>query len=330
MVQKVEISPKTIVFTVFFLLSLYLVYFFRDVLAGLFVSVLLTTALNPIVTKLEEYRIPRPVGILLMYILLITFLAFTIGIIVPPLVTQTNNLLDTLPIESLSKKFAPIEVNLESLQLIASQWGSFAQVGKVVTGAFSAVITFFTFLVITFYMLMERKNLHKHLVFIFGKDAEEGKAENFLSEVDKQIGGWVRGEFTLMVVIGVLTYIGLTLLGIPYALALAIIAGVLELVPNIGPIISAIPTIIIAAMSTQNPVMALFVAVLYLLVQQLENNFIVPKVMQSAVGIHPLVTILLIVIGLKLMGIPGAILAVPVYLVIKVFYKELKPHVKIF
>lgn len=328
--RKIEISPKTIIFTVFFLLSLYLVYILRELLIGLFISVLLTTALNPVVNKLEKYKVPRGLGILMVYILLIIFFVFTISIIVPPLVTQTNNLLETLPLQNLSKKLQPVEVNLESLQLITNQLGSFAPVVKFITGTFSAIITLFTFLVITFYMLMERKHLHKHLVFIFGKDADAGKAENFLEEVDKQIGGWVRGEFFLMVIIGVATYIGLTLLGVPYALALAIIAGILELVPNIGPIISAIPAILIAAIATQNPLMAFFVAVLYLVIQQLENNFIVPKVMQTAVGIHPLVTILLIIVGLKLAGIAGAVLAVPAFLVVKVVYKELKPHVKIF
>src|SRR5690606_25972552 len=114
------------------------------------------------------------------------------------------------------------------------------------------------------------------------------------------------------------TYVGLMLLGVPYAVPLAIIAGLLEIIPNIGPTISAIPAILVPLLVMHDPVTALFVAALYIIIQQVENNVLVPKIMQSAVGIHPLITILLIIIGLKLSGVAGAILAVPLFLVGKV------------
>ena len=96
----------------------------------------------------------------------------------------------------------------------------------------------------------------------------------------------------------------------------------LEIVPNIGPTIAAVPAALVPMMTGQNPITSIFVIALYILIQQVENNLIVPKVMQSAVGIHPLVTIILIIMGLKISGISGAVLAVPVFLVIKVIYNE--------
>ena len=123
-----------------------------------------------------------------------------------------------------------------------------------------------------------------------------------------------------MSIIGVLIYIGLRLLGIPYALPLAIFAGILEAVPNIGPVISAIPGVVIAL--TISPVMGLAAAALYFLVQQLENSVVVPKVMQKATGVNPLITILSLAIGFQLAGPLGAILAVPIVIVVHVFATE--------
>ncbi len=325
MVHKIEISTRTIASIFLFLLGLYVTYILRDLIIGLFIAVLLTTALDPLVTLLEKFRVPRPLGIILVYILAIAVVAFMVITILPPLITQTNNLITALPIQSLADKLKPAEVNLQSLQLITNQLGSFAPVVKLVTSTFSAVVAIFTFLVITYYLLMERRHVHKHLTFFFGHDGAEKKAEKFVNALDKQLGGWVRGELALMLIVGAMTYLGLLLLGIPYALPLAILAGFLELIPNIGPTLSAIPSIVLALVATHNPLMAIFVIALYILVQQLEINFIVPKVMQSAVGIHPLATIILIIAGLKLMGIVGAVLAVPLFLVCKVIHQEYKP-----
>jgi predicted PurR-regulated permease PerM len=124
-----------------------------------------------------------------------------------------------------------------------------------------------------------------------------------------------------MFIIGLTTYIGLTILGIEYALPLAVIAGLLELVPTIGPIISSVPAILIALV--QSPVLAIAVAALYLLIQQAENNIIVPKVMERAVGVLPLVTILALLIGGTLFGVVGAVIAVPTVAMIQVVVEEL-------
>jgi predicted PurR-regulated permease PerM len=131
----------------------------------------------------------------------------------------------------------------------------------------------------------------------------------------------VRGELTLMTIIGVLTYIGLSLLGIPYALPLAILAGFLEIIPGIGPILSAIPGILLGL--TISPVMAIAAAALYFLIQQIENTVIVPKVMQKATGINPLVTMISLAVGFKMAGVLGAILAVPIVIVLHVFVVEI-------
>lgn len=328
-VHKVEISQRNIVFTILLLVGIYLLFLIRDVITGLFISILFATALNPLVNRIEKLKIPRAMAIFAVYILIITILGFLTSAVIPPLIVQTSKLMQSIPIDSISEKFQPIEVNLESLQIITNQLGSVTPLLRVVSSTFSSIVTVVTFAVITFYLLLERRNLHKYLIVLFGDSNAESKAESFVDKLEHQIGGWVRGEVLLMFIVGLITYFGLRLLNIPFALPLAIIAGFLELIPNIGPTISALPAIVVPVIAGQNPIMALFVAALYVLVQQLENNIIVPKVMQSVAGVHPLVTIIVIVIGLKLTGVTGAILAVPFYLIAKVtFFEVIQPYLK--
>jgi len=129
------------------------------------------------------------------------------------------------------------------------------------------------------------------------------------------LGAWVRGQLTLALIIGLATFIGLSFLRLPYVLPLSIIAGILEIVPMIGPIISAIPAIIIAF--TISPVLALATTAFYFLVQQAEAHLVVPFVMKRAVGLPPLVTIVALMVGAKLAGITGGLLAVPIVVVIQ-------------
>ncbi len=322
MAKTVEISHKNIFFTVALLLGLYLIFLLRDVIFGLFVSVLFATALNPLVNKFEKLKLPRPVAILIIYSLIIAFLVLLFGTLLPPLIDQTLSLINSLPVNSLTSFIAPFEVNLQSLEIITNQLGSVAPIFRIVTSTFSGLIAVFTFMVITFYLLIERKQLPSHVFSLLGDRTSKKEIADFIDRLEHEIGGWIRGQLLLMLIVGFLTYIGLSLLKIPYALPLAILAGLFEIVPNIGPVVSSIPAILAPLLTGQHPFVALFVVALYIIIQQLENNLIVPKVMQTTTGVHPLITIVLIIIGLKLMGVAGAIIAVPSYIVAVTTYRH--------
>jgi predicted PurR-regulated permease PerM len=118
-----------------------------------------------------------------------------------------------------------------------------------------------------------------------------------------------------MLIIGVMTYVSLVLLGIPFALPLAVLAGILEAVPNLGPTIAAIPAIMLGL--TVSPIIGLGALIASIIIQQVESNWIVPKVMQSATGTEPLVTIVVLLVGFTLGGIPGAVLSMPIYLTVQ-------------
>lgn len=318
MPKKIEISHKTIIFTVLFLLSLWFLFQIRQLILILFIAIIFTSALNPVVDRLERWRLPRWLGILILYIVAIGGIGGAIALLIQPLIDQTATVINRIIEYSGQLSQFGIDPNLITSQF--TQLGFVpANILQAIVGFFSNIFSVFFVAIITFYLLLERKNLRKYLVILFG-EGRERQAEDFVNKIEKQLGGWVRGEAVLMTVIGILTYIGLKILGIEFALPLAIFAGLFEIVPNIGPIISAFPAILIGF--SISPVMGLAVTALYFLINQFENVLIAPKVMQKAVGLNPLFIILALAVGLKLAGTMGAILAVPVVLVIKVIYND--------
>ncbi len=150
--------------------------------------------------------------------------------------------------------------------------------------------------------------MNKGFVKLFPKDSQD-EVEDIILKVEEKLGSWLRGQITLSVTIGLLTWIALTIAGVDYALPLALMAGLLEILPTIGPIIAAVPAIIVAL--SDDPTKALIVLVIYIVIQLFENHVLVPRIMAKAVGLNPLVVLLGIIIGAKLLGVAGALLSVP-------------------
>lgn len=314
---RIEISYRTIVFTVIFILFLWFLYIIRSVIIALFVSLILMSALNPLVVRLEKKKIPRPLAILLLFAMILVVFSAVVASVMPPLLEQTRSLIDQTP--SILERLGGLAINQ---QVISDQLGSVpSNIYRFLISTFSNLVALFTLFVLSYYFLSERGNLHRYLAVFFSNNKTEDKAEEFINKIEHHIGGWVRGQLALMVIIGVMTYIGLQILGVNYALPLAILAGLLEIIPNIGPTLSMIPAALIGA--TNSLVTMLATIALYFLIQQFENNIIVPKVMQKAVGVKPLVTIICLMVGLKLAGVLGIILAVPGYLILRLVVEEI-------
>ncbi|MBM3209093.1 AI-2E family transporter [Candidatus Shapirobacteria bacterium] len=318
MTQKVEISHRTVVFTVLFLLALWLLFQVGQIVLAFFISLTLVAALNPLVNQLERLRLPRFLAILIIYFLTFGTFSVAVGLMISPVAEETATLINTLP--SYLDKLGFLGLADPAVLKQLTQFSSLpANLIKFAVSLFSNIVGIFTILVISYYLLMERKNLDSRLVTLFG-ETDSGRAKAFIEEVEFKLGGWVRGEALLMTIVGALYYVGLRLLGVEFALPLAIIGGILEVVPNIGPTISAVPAILVGLMIS--PLHAAAVAGLYFLVQQFENTLIVPTVMKKATGAHPLMTILALMIGWKLAGVLGAVLAVPVALVVLIIMSQ--------
>ncbi len=310
--HRIDISHKTIFFTTAFLGLLWALYQIRDVIILLFVAIIFMSALYPVVESLVKLKIPKALAIAITYIVIIGVIGGLLSVVITPLVEQTVNLSQTLP------------HNLQ--QLLPS--GTFDrtilenQLNNLSTHVLTLTLTIFgnfiamiSVAVLTFYLLLERDRLDQLISQFFVAEKEE-RVKRITRQIEDKLGAWLRGQLALSLLIGVTVYIALFLLNVPYALPLSILAGLLEVVPMIGPIISAIPAVLVAYLTS--PVLALMVTAAFFVIQQLENHVIVPQVMKKAVGLNPLIVILAVAIGGKLLGISGALLAVPIAVVIQI------------
>lgn len=311
MTTKVEISHRTIIFTVVFLAAIWLVLQIRDILFLLFISFILMSALRPIVDWLQSYRIPRILAILLLYSIIFAIFGVAIAGLIPSFSTQSIRLFSSIP-EFLKRIFPIIPIDTNALLDQLAPVGE--NIVKVTIGFFSNIITVLTVMTFTFYFLLERRNLKEFLSGFLGDGLGE-KIFSILLRVEQRLSAWVLGELVLMLFIGIIVYVGLILLKVEFALPLAIIAGLLEIVPTIGPILSALPAILVAFATI--PISAVWVTALYVVVQQIENNFLVPVVMRKSVGLQPILTIIALMIGAKFAGGIGAVLAVPILITIQ-------------
>src|SRR3972149_6084922 len=248
LIRAIEISYKTVIFTVAVLVGLWFIIQIRQIIILVFLSIILLSALLRPVEWLTARRIPRVLSVLLVYIVLIALIAFVIGIIIPPLVAQTSDFISKLPqiVSTINNFLVFNKIPVENLSgIIASQIQQIAQnVLSIFKTIFSSIFLLITIFVFTFYLLLEWKSFVKLIGSPFS-GRQEKKVTSIIAKVETGLGGWVRGQITLSLVVGILTFVGLTILQIPFALPLALVAGILAIVPIVGPIISAIPAILV-------------------------------------------------------------------------------------
>jgi predicted PurR-regulated permease PerM len=319
MPRKIEVSHRTIIFAVLFLLGLWLLYFVRDIILQLFVALLLMTILEPIVIFLTKIKIPKAISVLITYILVLGVLGGVIALIAPALAQQTTNFVNALP-AYLANIGINSSISWDLTSGILTQLGAIpGEILNFTFSIFSNVLSVVTVLIFTFYMLLTHDKLHDQAGFLFGEDRKE-RMGRIIRAWENKLGKWARGQLLLMFAVGLGMYIGLVLIGIPFALPLAILAGLLEIIPILGPIVAAIPAIIIGF--GISPVIGLGVTAVAFLVHQLEGYVLVPKIMEKSVGVSPLLILISIAIGAKLLGVVGVIISVPFVITLQVLAKE--------
>lgn len=320
---KVEISHKTVIFTLGFLAFVWFLFQIRDIIFMVFLSVILVAAFLKPVEWLNTRRVPRVFSVLLVYFLMISLVSVAIGIIIPPLVEQTSALVTRLPqiISTINDFFTFANIPVEDVSSVISRQiqGFIGNIVSISTAILSSIFLVLTVLVISFYLLLDWQKFITLASSPFS-GRQEKKVANVIAKLEAGLGKWVRGQISLSFIVGVLTYIGLELLGVPYALPLALVAAILEIIPIIGPIIAAIPAILVGF--TISPFMGTAAAALFLVVQQLENHVIVPMIMSKVIGLQPPVIIVSLLIGAKIAGIGGAFLAPPVLIIAKIIISE--------
>lgn len=332
----ISISTSTIIKVVFVIGALFFLWMIRDILAIVFVAIILAALIDPLADWFEKHRIPRALSVIVIYVLLIALVGLVLFLLIPPIVEEFGQLaqnfggywesvtagLKDFKVFSIDQGFSS---SLEAgVQSIGDNFSS--AIGKIfgtITGLIGGVIATILVLVITFYMVVEEETARRAY-----RSLAPPKYQPYISQLTgrmkKKIGGWLRGEIILALIVGTLVFIALKILGVNYALLLAIFAGMAEFVPYLGPVLGGIPAVFIAF--AQSPIKALLVLAVFVLIQQLENHLIYPKVMQKAVGLNPVVSIIALLIGAKIGGVVGALLAIPVATVINVFVQDLIQH----
>ena len=329
--ETINISSSTIFRTVFILLAVFFLYLIRDILMIVFVAVVVASAVNGPVSWLQRRKVPRLLGVIFIYLIFLLFLALVVTLIFPPLAEQVKVLAVTFPefmeevglsVQELWGKYQT-EGNLQNILNRVSEVlaESTSNVLGTIIGLFGGLFSAVVILVISFYLAVQEKGVKRFFVSLTPSEHQHYLSD-LIERIQAKIGGWLRGQLLLMLIVGLLTFIGLSLLGVKYALTLALVAALLEIVPYIGPIIASIPAVILAFL--QAPVLALLVLVLYIVIQQIENYIIVPQVMRRTVGLSPIVIIIVMLIGAKLSGVLGIVLAVPLAAAVAEFFKDIQ------
>jgi predicted PurR-regulated permease PerM len=314
---------------------LWAMYLVRGVLLHIYIAALLAIGLSPLVRFIEHQhvlpigtrRLPRWFAILLIYLVVIGAVVGMGMMIVPPLIEQTRDLMRNLPqmIDRaqdylLQRHWIDHKVTWrEAVQQAPDAGGAFDTVFSALSGIVGGLFGLFTILILTFYLLIESDGMLTGFLQLFPRDRRP-RVAMICRQITVKVSAWLMGQLFLSGVIAVTAAIALWLMGIPYFYVLALIAGVGELIPMIGPILSAMPAIAVAF--TVSPMMAVWVAVFWILQQQFESHFLVPKVMSTQVGVSAATVIISLMIGGSLLGILGAILAVPTAAILLVVFQE--------
>jgi len=327
--RKTDPSTTIIIKIVIVLLVLAFLYLIKDILAMVFFALIIGATVAPGVTWLQKFRIPRPLGALLIYAVFIVGIGGLLYLVIPPLVGQMGEIFKMLP--DYLKNSPLFQKGTGSLlnffqgeeTAVANFSRQFSQaLGNMLSGVFKffggAVMVILT-MVLSFFFSVQEQGIKR---FLKATVPQEHQATTFkiITRAQRTFSHWVRGELILGLCVGLLVYIGLALLKVRFALLLGILAGIFELLPFIGPILSAIPGVILAF--TISLPTGFIAAGIYTLVQQLENHILVPQIMKKSVGLNPIVVIIAVLIGGKLGGIAGVIISVPLLAIIAAYLKD--------
>jgi predicted PurR-regulated permease PerM len=309
----------------------------RDALLLIYISALVAIGLSPLVNQLERkrllrQRVPRWAAILVIYLCIISIVVAVAAMVIPAVVMQARELGMELPrllhqaqqwlIDRgvLTREISAREAVQQTAPSTAQDTLGF--VANAVLGVVGGVFGLITVLVLAFYLLVDSSSLVLVFVRLFPRD-QRGKVNDACRRVTSKISAWLGGQLLLAAIIGSTAALGLFLLGVPFFWVLALIAGIGEMIPIVGPILSAVPAIAVAL--SVRPTLALGVILFFFGQQQLENHLLVPKIMQRQVGISPVFIIIALLIGGSLLGVMGAILAVPTAAILQVLFEETLP-----
>jgi predicted PurR-regulated permease PerM len=312
-------------------------YLAREILLVLYISVLLAIGLGPLVHRIERAvpagtrRLPRWFAILVIYFTVVGILIVIGLLVVPPLIEQSRALWQRLPAMlddaqdvliryGLLNHRITLEEAMRSAPAPGDAVGAVGTVATALTAAAGGVVALVTVLILTFYLLVESDSLFAGFARLFPR-SERQRVQEVSTKISTKVSAWLNGQLILGGTIGLTAAIGLYFLGVPYFYVLALLAAMGEMIPVVGPVFAAVPAVAVAF--TVSPRTAILTALFMIAQQQFENHLLVPKVMARQVGVSAVVVIVALLVGGSLLGILGAILAVPTAAIVQVVVQEL-------
>ncbi|MFO0718692.1 MAG: AI-2E family transporter [Candidatus Paceibacterota bacterium] len=328
----IKVIVISVLFVVLFLL--------RDLVLVVLAAIVVASSIEPITRWFVSRKIPRLPSVMLIYFSLALIFIGGFYFLILPLLNDSSSFLSSLPqyinqgSESIrGSSFVQSEPIFQQISSGVSL-GNFAEHGNKILASLSAgfwntvsvvfgsLLSFVLIIVLSFYLAVQENGVGKFLKIISSR-----RYENYITDLWKRseikIGLWMQGQLLLVVIIGVIVYLGLALFGVRHALLLAVLAGVFELIPLFGPILAAIPAILIGFVDGGLS-MGLIIAGFYLVVQQFENQLIYPLVVKKVVGVSPIIVIIALVAGAQLAGFLGMLLSVPLAAIIMEFVNDLE------
>ncbi|TSC89862.1 MAG: hypothetical protein G01um10143_352 [Parcubacteria group bacterium Gr01-1014_3] len=310
---------------VLMLLLVWVLYVAREIVVALFLAIVVSAAFDPAVSWMEKRKIPRILGTLGMYILMIFLIGMLVYAVVPIALSElsiflgnlgkiSGNLSDLVDASSLIQAVNQSLTRLTNLLLSGSS--SLLDIGSQFLGGLTMTISVF---VLSFYLTVGKDGVEKFLVNVL-PPAYESVATDLYYRIRKKIGRWLSGQVILSFAIGLMVFLGLWILGVKYSLLLGILAGIFELIPYVGPIFSGSLAVLVGA--THSLSLGLYTAILFIIIQQLENHVLVPAVTKFTTDISPVVILVALLVGAKVFGFVGLILAVPITVLLQEFLEN--------
>ena len=320
--NTLNISSGTIIRIILIGFCFYLVYILRDILLVVLTAVTIAAAIEPLNKFFIKRKIPRVFSVIIIFLSVALIVAGAFYLFLPTFISDVLGILDSIPryidTTNLLGPFDQMAIggslpNLSIQNIIDSLSLTFSNVTgglfTTVSGFFGGIVSFILIVVLSFYLSVQEDGVGNFLRVIT-PDYYENYVLDLWRRSEKKIGLWLQGQLLLGVIIGILTFLGLSILGVKGALFLSLIAMVLELIPIFGIILAIIPAFAVA-LSDGGATLGFLVIGLYVIIQQFENHLIYPLVVRKIVGIPPILVILTLIIGLKLAGFIGVILSIP-------------------
>ena len=329
--MHISITNGTVVRVLLFLGLIWALIALRDLVLIVLTAVVIASAVEPAAKSLMKRKVPRIAAVLFVYLVFFSIFFGFFYFFIPPVLTETVHLLSNFPTyvdaikgSSLGGATSSLDASLGVQQLLTQSTAVLKDFSSntfsAASSIFGGLLSFILIVVFSFYFAVQETGIDDFLRVVTPK-----KNQRYVIDLWKRsqykIGLWMQGQLLLALIVGLLVYLGLMVLGVPYALVLAVLAAMFELIPVFGPVLSAVPGVALALISG-GVSLALMALALYVIIQQFENHLIYPLVVTKVVGVPPLLVILALIVGAQLAGFLGIILSVPFSAAIQEFVTD--------